>query len=829
MLKRIHRYTGLAFVIGMSAALAAEAAGSNGGEREPDASGRTVSAAVYARAEALLGSNLIKQVRNYFIVPHWIGNSDEFWYRHELEGGHEFILVDAATGRKQPAFDHAALAAALGKAMGKALAAKNLPFDELELSPDRDALQLTVEGASYTCSLQPASCGARKAAPAISEAILVSPDGRYGVETRADNDLWLHDLRSGKVRALTDSGEPDYGWGLYPDNRADFVPRRYSGKRSPPANTQWAPNSRLLLVPLIDQRHVEPYPFVESVRKDGSHRPRLHSIRIPLVGERPASFIWYLIDVQTGEQRRVELPYDELILIQQDFIAVRDFFWTRDSRRLFMVAHGDNLQSGYLFEVDTDTGAARAVITESDRPRMEFNSTSYNAPNVRVIRDGKEAIWWSQRDGWGHLYRYDIASGRLMNRITSGNWLVRDIIEVDEQRERIFFTAGGSRPGNPYYRHLYRVNFDGTDLKLLTPEDSDHLLLPDKEWVLSGDGIEPYPPLSPSGKYVVYNHSRVDQPTRFVIRRVDDAGLVATVAEADASGLYASGWRPPEEFMVTAPDGKSQLWGTIYKPSDFDPSKSYPVIDAQYASPLTAITPRHFYQAFRGRQPLAPSSYAELGFIVVSLDARGTTFRSKQFSQYGFGQLNLIGLDDHVHAITTLARQRPYMDLDRVGIVGHSYGGYTAVRAMLEFPKFFKVGISSAGPADMHVLYNDYHWAAYHGKPRYSNGSEWIGDDKTEIPANWRNLAGSLQAQQLEGKLLMQFGELDENVPPSSVFQFIDALIAANKDFDMLYLPSRDHGFIGEGYVMRRNWDYMVRHLAGKEPPREYRIDAVGR
>lgn len=755
-----------------------------------------VTAATYARAEALMGSNLVNRVYNQFIVPNWIGDTDEFWYRSDSADGPTFYIVDAATGERRA-----------------------VPEETVVAKPDPDLQTKDVPNDMYYKG------PGRKGPPGV----LLSPDERLGVETRQDNNLWLHDFENDITRALTSDGEEDFGWGMYPDNRANYVPRRYSGNPDLPANTQWSPDSRLILVPLIDQRHVAEYPFIESVRKDGSHRPVVHRARIPLIGEQPATFVWYLIDVASGERRLIDLPYDELILIQQDFIAVREFFWNDDSSKLYMAAHGDNLESGFLFEVDTATGKSRTVVYEEDSPRMEFNSTTYNSVNVRLVKSGAETIWWSQRDGWGHLYRYDTATGNLINQVTSGDWLVREIIDIDEARERIYFTAGGSRPGNPYYRHLYRVQFDGSDLTLLTPEEADHVIIPNRPWVISLDGATPYAPVSPSGDYVVYNYSRVDQPTRFAIRRVADAELVAVVDEADATGLYAAGWRAPEEFSVLAPDGESELWGVIYKPSDFDPGKSYPIIDAQYASPLTAITPRHFIQAYRGRQPLWPSSVAELGFIVVSLDARGTTYRSKAFSTYGFGELNLIGLGDHVHAIKELAKERPYMDVSRVGTIGHSYGGYTTIRAMLEFPEFFKVGISSAGPADMHVMYNDYHWTAYHGRARYGNETEWLGDDKTEVPSNYRNIAGSLQADQLQGKLLLQFGELDENVPPNSVLNFVDALIAANKDFDMLYLPSRDHQLIGEGYIIRRNWDYLVEHLANKKPPREYKLDIRSR
>ncbi|TQV73500.1 prolyl oligopeptidase family serine peptidase [Exilibacterium tricleocarpae] len=786
---------------------------------------------VYQRAERLMGPQLNRHVHNVFIVPHWVGDSDDFWYRREAKDSHEFMLVQAATGNQQSAFDHDAIAAGLSAAGISGVNAQQLPFTEFSYNADRSAIHFVIDAIEYQCQIATTGCQtiARAAAKPAPAGVLVSHNGKFGVETRADNNLWLLDLTTNDSRQLTFDGGENIGYGLYPDNRANFVPRYYArkneDKKDLPANTLWSPDNRTVLVPLIDQRHVQPYPFMESVRKDGSFRPRVHNVRIPMIGEKPAFFVWYLVDTTTGKKQRVDLPYDQLLLIQQDYIAVRDVWWSDDASRLYMAAHGDNLESGFLFEVDITSGKSRTVIKETLSPRFDMNSSQYYPANVRILKDGAEALWWSQRSGWGHVYRYDIKTGRLLNAVTSGNWLVREIIDVDEQRNVMYFTAGDSIPGsNPYYRHLYRVNLDGTDLTLLTPEDADHLLLPEDP-LISTDGITPYRAISPSGHYAVYNYSRVDQPTRFAISRITDGKVIAVVNEVDASGLYAQGWRPPEEFKVIAQDGKTELRGVIYKPSDFDPDKQYPIINAQYNSPLIAVAPRHFFQAYRGRAPLAPSSYAELGFIVVSLDARGTTYRSAAFNHYGDGKLNQIGLDDHVHAITELANTRPYMDIDRVGIVGFSYGGYTTIRAMLEYPEFFKVGVAGGPVADMHAMYDDFHWTAFHGKPRYGNGTRWSGDDKTEIPENFKSMASSLMADRLQGKLLLHFSELDENVPPAQVLQFVDALIANNKDFDMLYLPNRTHSFIAEGYIMRRQWDYMVEHLLGKTPPKQYKLD----
>ena len=833
---------------GFAVAAALVIAGCNPGENnsanEGTQSTKHVAAETYARAEKLLGPNLVKTVRNGFVTPHWVGERDIFWYRRELQDGHEFLLVDASSGEKRAAFDHQDLADALSAFGDDVINANELPFEKFAFNDASTEIEFFTGGFEYQCALEPVKCSRdaielqtelslhgpmsfQHDAEAGPEGVLISPNGEYGIFVR-DDDLWRIDIGSGAERQLTDTGEVDFGWGSYPDNRADFIPRLRSGTKQKPVDSHWSPDNRMVLVPRIDQRHVKPYPFIESVPIDGSFRPIVHNIKIPLVGERPASFVWYLIDTDTGEARRIDLPYEELLVIQQDIVAVRDVTWSSDGAKLFLVAHGGNMESAFLFEINVSTGASRVVVSETMSPRMDLNTSTYSPVNVRVLKDGAEALWWSQRSGWGHLYRYNVQTGELLNAVTEGAWLVRDIIDIDEEHGVIYFTGSGREGGNPYYRYFYSVNVDGTGLTLLTPEAADHLLLPNREWVISGDGITPYSPISPSGRYAVYNYSRVDQPTKFVIRDIENNTLVADVEEANVENLMAAGWRAPEEFTVLAPDGETELWGVIYKPSDFDPEKSYPVIDAQYASPLIAITPRHFYQAWRGRQPLAPSSYAELGFIVVSLDARGTINRSRDFLHHGYGALNEIGFADHVHAITELARERPYMDIDRVGVTGHSYGGYGAIRAMLEFPGFFKVGVSSAGMADTHAMYHDYHWTAFHGRPVYSDGANWQ-NVPTEIPENWKNVAASLQADHLKGKLLIQFGEIDENVPPAQLLQFIDALIAANKDFDMLYLPSRDHQFIGEGYVMRRNWDYMVRNLAGATPPDSYKVEVNGR
>jgi dipeptidyl aminopeptidase/acylaminoacyl peptidase len=291
------------------------------------------------------------------------------------------------------------------------------------------------------------------------------------------------------------------------------------------------------------------------------------------------------------------------------------------------------------------------------------------------------------------------------------------------------------------------------------------------------------------------------------------------VENADVSDLYEAGWRNPEEFVVKAEDGKTDLFGLMYKPRNFDPNKKYPVIDSQYASPLCAVVPRNFTQSLMGVPAMVrPACLTELGFLCVVIDARGTTYRSKEFLHHSYGKLHTMMLNDHIAAIKQLAERYSFMDIDCVGIHGGSFGGWTAFRAMLEFPDFFKVGVSGAGPGSMQNMYLDYHWTAFHGRPKYSDGTE-LRPNPTEVPENYVNADGRQQVENLKGKLLIMLGEIDENVLPGSTLQLVDALIKADKDFDMLYVPNRPHNF-RSAHTIRRIWDYFVRHIHGIEPPK---------
>ena len=511
--------------------------------------------------------------------------------------------------------------------------------------------------------------------------------------------------------------------------------------------------------------------------------------------------------------RRIAFPYDQLLALQQDLLAIRKTWWTHDSKNLYAVAFGQNMAKAYLFKVDAETGDVRTIISEAAMPRADLNSTSYDPPNVRILNDGKEVVWFSQRDGWGHLYVYDGLTGALKAQITRGDWLVRDIVDIDASRRRIYFTASGREGGDPYYRYLYRIGFDGKDLTLLTPEPMDHLITGPENDVLTLDGAISYDVLSPSGKYIVYNESTLDRAPEAVIRTTDGKS-VRVFEHADASALFAAGYKPPKSVTLAAADGTTRLWAVLYAPRNLDAHKHYAVVDAQYDSPLTAVVPHNFMSAISVPVAPQPALLAQEGFAAVVIDARGTTYRSKAFSNEMQGKLDTMNLEDHVAAIRELASTNPWLDTDRVGVIGGSYGGWVTFRAMLRFGDFYKAGVAMVPPGGFHNMYLDYHWTAFQGDPIYANGSNQR-TTPTEFPSNWGGLNSSPEAEHLQGKLLIIMGALDENAIPGSTMQFVNALMKANKDFSFIFEPEANHYSTPNPYAVGRSVAFLQDSLGG--------------
>ncbi len=621
-----------------------------------------------------------------------------------------------------------------------------------------------------------------------------SPDGRWEAFVR-DHDLWLRSVSDGTERRLTDDGEPGYGYGATLPS-----PLSSAGLAEPdPPVVHWSPDSRRFLSCRIDERPAKYLHLVQSVPKDGSTRPRLHSYAYPLPGdtELPLTEAWcFAVDDDAGV--KVQWPPLPTMYYGAPF-QESSLWWTADGSQLFLLLRERAGRSYELIAVDPATGATRSIITE--RTDRGIDAFLYWADvNVRVIRDGTQVIWYAQRDGWGHLYLYDAATGAQIRQLTSGAFNISRIAHVDEADGWVAFMAVGREPDrDPYLNHLYRVSLDGGEPELLTPEDADHTVR-----------------FSPTGKHFVDIFSRTDVPPAANLRSASGE-LVLEIERADLAPLMATGWTAPERFTAKGRDGTTDVYGVIVRPSGFDPDGCYPVIDYIYGGPQVNVAPTTFTDATpftdpfrqgRGSGFWQAQAIAELGFVVVMVDGLGMPGRSRAYHDVTYRNLGDAGLPDHIAAIRQLGDRDPALDLSRVGIYGHSAGGYASAHAILSYPDFYKVCVSSAGNHD-HRL-DKASWVERYMSP--------------EVGPHYDEQANRSLAANLTGKLLLVHGEMDENVHPASTLALVDALIKANKDFDLLIVPNRPHRLDNDPYFLRRRWDYFVRHLLGVEPPVGYRI-----
>ena len=724
--------------------------------RHEDRNEMQITAADYAAAERLIGHHIGDKLRNGRITVEWLDNGEALTYQRDGQSGPEHVRVDTATGER------------------RVVAATESP----------------------------------PPGPPPVPGMLPSPDGKRSGFVR-DHDLWVVDNDGGEERRLTSDGAPFFAWGGSADQMTLQARRTGMDFPLPPMNVHWSPDGRYLVAGRLDERSVGEYAFLESVPPGGNPRARSYTVRVPLLGEAGDRRIdTVLVDVASGEHRQIELPEG----FSLGFFATGNTpqAWSRDAESAWFIAATTGDQRVRLLEVDMATGSARTVVEETSDSSVTLGHNLRARTNVRVLEDSREVVWFSERDGWGHLYLFDLDSGALKAQVTKGDWLVWNILDVDEERRVIFFTAGGMEPdSDPYFRKLYRVSFDGSGLEQLTPEEAHH--------EIAGA-------LSPDRRFFVDSYSTVDSPAITVLRSLDDGHVIAELERADAADVYAEGWRAPARIRVKAADGKTDLWASVYLPPDYDSEGSYPVIDAIYGGPVSIIAARSFRESVVSGYQQA--SLARLGFIVFSLDARGTPFRSLAFREVGYGNFADPQLEDHVAALRQIASHYPAADLGRTGIYGHSNGGYMAARAMLKHPAAFTVGVASAGPHNFQGLPGT--GMPWMGIPSYEGGAS-SKPDPGAVPENYRILDNAELAAGLEGQLLLICGDMDNTAFPALTMQLADALIEANKIFDLLYLPNRTHSyFVDEPYVMRRVWDYFVEHLHRTTPPANFEMRDYG-
>ncbi len=743
------------------------------GQEAPDA----LTEGDYERAEGRLGNHANPLVLRASVLPVWLDDG-RFWYRNRFEGGTEYVIIDPAAGTRERAFDHARMAAALTAASDEEHTAFALPPGDLALEAGSVRFEVDVDGGSYACGLDPDRCGAVASpeAPRAGRFDIVSPDGTKAAFIR-DHNLWLRDPTTGETTQLTEDGVEDFG---YATNNAGWV-------KSDRPVLKWSPDSRRIATFQHDARGVG---MMYMVTTEVGH-PELEAWRYPLPEDSVIFRIHrVVVDTEAPEGSRLvrlDMPPDQHRSTVCDHVACRGTFsdveWSADGSRLAFVSSSRDHKRALVRMADAATGEVRDLFEEVVETFFESHG------NWRYLSESDEILWYSQRDDWGHLYLYDATSGELKRQVTSGAWNVERVLRVDEESGDVLFMGNGREPGDPYFAHLYRAPLAGGDVALLTPDSANHVV-----W------------LAPDGETFVDQYSTPTMPPVTVVRDMDGE-LLQTAERADISRLERSGWQPPIPFTVKARDDETDLYGLMFRPSNFDPAAKYPVINYLYPGPQSgSVGSRSFRAAHRDLQSLA-----ELGFVVIELDAMGTPRRSKTFQDAYYGNMGDNGLPDQIAGIRQLAERHPWIDIDRVGIYGHSGGGFASTSGILRYPDFYKVAVSQAGNHDNRNYEDD--WGE-----KYQGLLEAYADGVT----NYDNQANQLVAENLRGKLLIAHGTMDTNVPHSNTMLVVDALIAANKDFDLLLFPNRGHGFGNEPYMMRRRWDYFVRHLLGAEPPPEY-------
>jgi dipeptidyl-peptidase 4 len=735
----------------------------------------------YEQAASFLSWNLSSKLYRSSVIPFWLDNH-RFWYRVDTPEGQFFYLVDASETSKQPAFDHERLAEAITIRSDIDITSRRLPFRFFNYSEDMGEITFRFRGQSWSCDIIRYECPEPEDLPQQVPNSVNSPNGQYAAFIK-DYNLWIHVYDSGEDIQLTDDGEEYYG----------YAPNSQGWTRGDNPILLWSPDSKRIATFQQDERGVGKMPLVEM--REG--RPGFEYWPYVLPGDETVPMLErVIIDVENRELVRlgVEPSHQRTsnccgLTRGQNWADVE---WSDNGDHLSFVSTSRDYSTVTLYTANPNTGEVTEIHSETDEPFFESNLTSRGIPNWRVLHDSNEFIWFTRSDNWGHLFLHDLETGKMKNRITEGEWNVIDIVHINKEDRTILFTATGREEGrDPYFEHLYEVNFDGSGLRLLTEETGNHQVN-----------------ISADGSYFTTTWS---QPQNAQVTNLKDrnGNTILDLEEADTGELDEIGFRPPEPFRVKARDGETDIYGLMIKPSDFDPDKQYPIVNSIYPGPQTgSVGTRSFSMNRRGQA----HALAELGFIVVLIDALGTPFRSKDFHTHWYGEMSDNGLEDQVIAMQQLADQRDYIDLERVGIYGHSGGGYATAAAMFQYPEFFKVGVSSAGNHDNRGY--TYYWGEKYQGLREQDSS---GD-------SYRNQAIHRNAENLEGKLLISYGTMDSNVHPNMTLQVVDALIHHNKDFDLMVFPNRGHGYANEAYHLRMTWDYFVRHLLGKEPPAGFRL-----
>lgn len=714
----------------------------------------------YNRAYELREKYNSKHVFYSNVNPQWIDGTNLFWYVRNTPEGNEYVKVDAGKQKRTALFDQQKLSAALESSTGKDIDPMQLPIQRCHVTPGADTLRFVYEGKRWCFDIRrnrltdegqlPAPGRQRHWMEVDDEkggAPVTSPDGKYVAFIKNDN-ICVREVATGKETQLSQDGTPGNYYSSY---------------------IQWSPDSKLVAAFRIRPAQKRYVYYVESSPAD-QLQPKLHKQEYAKPGDELAFKVPCIYGVENGKRL---IPSTDLFSHQYEIYALQ---WNSDSKGITFEYNERGHKVYRVLEVSAEDGSVRPLIEEKEDKYVNY-------PRIfrHFLADGKRIIWSSERDNYNHLYMYDRATARPTHQITKGEWYVREVQYVDEENQQIYFSANGmNKDEDPYLIHYYRIGFDGKGLTALTPEEGMH-----KAWYSS------------DYKYLVDVYSKVDQAPVAVVRSAADGKIVMPLEKADIAQLTANGWKAPEVFTAKGRDGKTDMWGIIYRPSNFDPAKKYPVIEYIYSGPGDQYVPKTFssYNWWM-------TSLAELGFIVVQVDGMTTSFRSKEFEEVCYKNLKDAGLPDHIAWIKAAAQKYPYMDIDRVGIFGCSAGGQESTTAVLLHPEFYKAAYSACGCHDNRM---DKIWW----------NELWMGypvDDSYKECSNVENV------HLLQRPLMLVVGEMDDNVDPASTMQVVNALIKANKDFELVVIPGAHHT-MGEDFGEHKRYDFFVRNLMGVNPP----------
>ncbi|HEY8056118.1 MAG TPA: DPP IV N-terminal domain-containing protein [Terriglobales bacterium] len=773
---------------------------------------RAVTAADYAHAEKYLSYNVNDLVLDGPLSGAWMADG-RFWYSVSGAAGPRYVLVNPARATREPAFDVNHLAAALSQAAGETYKADDLHLSALAFSADGRTVSFNVGRQRWSCGRQTATC-AKDTSPAPQETAIgrgglgglgrgagerggpplaVAPDGKRAVYIK-DWNLWLRDLTTHQDTQITFDGVENFG---YATDNAGWT-------SSDRAIVLWSPDSSKIATYQQDQRGVGKLYLVPVV----VGHPQLTTQIYPLPGDKIVTTIQrVIIDLNRPAHEqviRLKMPPDQHRSTTSDNLAWapnEDVQWSPDGSHLGFVSTSRDHKQEWVRIADAASGDVRTIMEDTVATQYQGGQ---GGSTFRYLPGNNAFLWYSQKvnvpgmaggtaAGLGQLYLYDL-NGKLLRQITSphdGN--VDSVVKVDEKNHQVYYIATAVPGSNPYYQHLYRASLDGGQTELLTPEDANHTIS-----------------FNPDGDYFVDTYSTPDQPPVSVVRTT--AGkLVMRLEKADISRLLATGWKPPLPVKVKARDGVTDLYGLMFTPFKLTPGRKYPFINHIYPGPQTGSVGTRSFAAARGDD----EALAQLGFVVVELDGMGTPWRGQKFHDAYYGDMKDNTLPDQVKGMKELAARYPFLDINRAGIFGHSGGGDATADAMFRYADFFKVGISESGNHDQREYEDDW-------------GERYMGlDVPTGVDSNttYTGQSNEEAAAGLKGHLLLAHGTMDNNVPLNNTLLVVDALIKANKDFDLLLLPNKPHGYGDDSaYMMRRRWDYFVRYLLGGTPPHEYKM-----